>query len=274
MTAMPFFGGGRPRVFAHRGGSALAPENTLAAFAAGLRAGADGLELDVHLAADGVPVVIHDDLLDRTTNATGPVAARTAAELAGVDAAWWFQGPGGEFAFRGQGLGVPRLRDVLLQHRGVPIIIEMKVDSEAMAAGVAGDIRAAGAEDMVCCAGYGGTSAALVRRLLPGVATSACHAEVRLAVYRSWSGWPVKRPPFGGYQVPEHAGRVRIVSPRFIRHAHAAGLEVQVWTVDAEGDMERFLAWGVDALISNRPDLAATVRDTFVGTVAAAPART
>ena len=109
---------------------------------------------------------------------------------------------------------------------------------------------------------------------LPGVATSACHAEVRLAVYRSWSGWPVKRPPFGGYQVPEHAGRVRIVSPRFIRHAHAAGLEVQVWTVDAEGDMERFLAWGVDALISNRPDLAATVRDTFVGTVTAAPART
>ena len=162
------------------------------------------------------------------------------------------------------------LRDVLLRHRGVPIIIEMKVDSEAMAAGVADDIRAAGAEDTVCCAGYGGTSAALVRRLLPGVATSACHAEVRLAVYRSWSGWPVKRPPFGGYQVPEHAGRVRIVSPRFIRHAHAAGLEVQVWTVDTEADMERFLAWGVDALISNRPDLAVTVRDTFVGTVAAA----
>jgi len=104
-----------------------------------------------------------------------------------------------------------------------------------------------------------------MRRLLPGVATSACHTEVRLAVYRSWSGWPVKRPPFGGYQVPEYAGRVRIVSPRFIRHAHAAGLDVQVWTVDTEADMERFLAWGADALISNRPDLAVTVRDTFVG---------
>ena len=93
------------------------------------------------------------------------------------------------------------------------------------------------------------------------MATSACHAEVRLAVYRSWGGWPVKRPPFGGYQVPEHAGRVRIVSPRFIRHAHAAGLDVQVWTVDARPDMERLLGWGVDALISNRPDLAVTVRD-------------
>jgi glycerophosphoryl diester phosphodiesterase len=89
--------------------------------------------------------------------------------------------------------------------------------------------------------------------------------EVRLAVYRSWGGWPVKRPPFGGYQVPEHAGRIRIVSPRFIRHAHAAGLEVQVWTVDTRDDMERLLGWGADALISNRPDLAVTVRDAFHG---------
>jgi glycerophosphoryl diester phosphodiesterase len=74
-------------------------------------------------------------------------------------------------------------------------------------------------------------------------------------------GWPVRRPPFGGYQVPEHAGAFRVVSPRFVRHAHAAGLRVQVWTVDQEPDMVRLLAWGVDALISNRPDLAVRVRD-------------
>ena len=262
---MAFFQRGRPRVFAHRGGSALAPENTLAAFEHGLRVGADGLELDVHLSADGVPVVVHDPTLDRTTNATGPVAARTAAELARVDAGWRFAGPRGDFPFRGQGLGIPALRDVLLRHRGVPIIIEMKIDSEAMALRVAADIVAAGAEATVCAAGYGGTSAAAVRRVLPQVATSATHAEVRLAVYRSWGGWPVKRPPFAGYQVPEHVGRIRIVSPRFIRHAHAAGLEVQVWTVDTEGDMERLLEWGADALISNRPDLAVTVRDARAG---------
>ena len=65
--------------------------------------------------------------------------------------------------------------------------------------------------------------------------------------------------------MPEHVGRIRIVSPRFIRHAHAAGLEVQVWTVDSEDDMERLLEWGADALISNRPDLAVTVRDAFAG---------
>ncbi len=64
--------------------------------------------------------------------------------------------------------------------------------------------------------------------------------------------------------MPEHAGTLRIVSPRFIRHAHRAGLDVQVWTVDEAGDMQRLLAWGADALISNRPDLAVTVRDEFV----------
>ena len=265
MTAVPFFQRGRPRVFAHRGGSALAPENTLAAFELGLRAGADGVELDVHLSADGVPVVVHDPTLDRTTDASGPVAARTAAELARVDAGWHFPGGRGDFPFRRQGLGIPTLRDVLLRHRGVPIIIEMKIDSEAMGRRVADDIRAAGAEASACAAGYGRSSAAAVRRALPEAATSACHAEVRLAVYRSWAGWPVTRPPFGGYQVPEYAGRIRIVSPRFIRHAHAAGLDVQVWTVDDEGDMRRLLGWGADALISNRPDLAVSVRDAFVG---------
>ena len=65
--------------------------------------------------------------------------------------------------------------------------------------------------------------------------------------------------------MPEYAGRIRIVSPRFLRHAHAAGLEVQVWTIDDEADMQRLLEWGADGLISNRPDLAVTVRDAFAG---------
>ena len=75
----------RPLVFAHRGGSKIGPENTITAFDRGLAAGADGLELDVHLSRDAVVVVHHDRLLDRTTRATGPIADRTAAELAEVD---------------------------------------------------------------------------------------------------------------------------------------------------------------------------------------------
>src|SRR5258708_24500986 len=82
-----FFASSRPLVFAHRGASALAPENTLAAFDAGLTHGADGLELDVRLSRDGVAVVHHDATLERTTNLRGRIDEHTAAELARADAA-------------------------------------------------------------------------------------------------------------------------------------------------------------------------------------------
>jgi glycerophosphoryl diester phosphodiesterase len=87
---------------------------------------------------------------------------------------------------------------------------------------------------------------------------------VRLAVYRSSLRCPVRRAAYHTYQVPERAEATRIVSPRFIRHAHSAGLKVQVWTVDEEADMRRLLEWGVDGLISNRPDVGVSVRDEFV----------
>ncbi len=170
-------------IFAHRGGSALGPENTLAAFDLGLQAGADGLELDVRLSADGVPVVHHDATLDRTTSHAGPLAARTAAELAQIDAGYRFAGDGG-FPFRQRGIGIPSLRGVLLRYQDVPIVIEMKVDSTEMGQAVAQDILAAGAVDRVCIAGYGARSAAAARAALPGAASSATHPEVRLAVYR------------------------------------------------------------------------------------------
>jgi glycerophosphoryl diester phosphodiesterase len=255
-----FFDQQRPLVFAHRGGCALGPENTIAAFDLGVQAGADGLELDVHLSADGIPVVHHDVTLDRTTPEHGQVSARTAAELARVDAGHHF-GDGGTYPFRNQGVGIPSLSDVLARYRDVPIIIEMKVDSADMGEAVARVVRAAGAVDRVCAAGYGPRSAAAARAALPEMACSACHPEVRLAVYRTWAYWRVKRPRYGGYQVPETNGALRIVSPRFIRYAHQEGLRVHVWTVDLEDDMRRLLDWGVDGLISNRPDVAVRVRN-------------
>lgn len=259
---MPFFESSRPLIFAHRGGCALGPENTLAAFDIGLDAGADGLELDVHLSADGVPVVHHDATLDRTTSHAGPVAVHTAGELGRIDAGYRFARNGG-FPFRGQGVGIPCLRDVLQRYRDVPIVIEMKVDSAAMGNAVADEVRRADAVDRVCVAGYGARSAAAARAAIPEMATSANHPEVRLAVYRGLAGWPVRHADYGGYQVPERNGLVRIVSPRFVRDAHDAGLKVQVWTVDEPPDMERLLAWGVDGLISNRPDLAVQVRNAW-----------
>jgi glycerophosphoryl diester phosphodiesterase len=261
---VPFFDSSRAEVFAHRGGCALGPENTLAAFDLGLATGADGLELDVHLSADGVVVVCHDDTLDRTTDATGPVAARTAAELARVDAGAGFVAPDQTRPFRRQGLGVPALRDVLRRYTDTRIIVEMKVDSAEMGRAVAAEVRAASAVERVCAAGFGARSARAARTALPGMATSATASEVRLALYRSWLGWPVRRAAYGAYQVPEHAGRLRIVSRRFVRHARRAGVKVQVWTVDDEAHMRRLLGWGVDALISNRPDVAVRVRDERV----------
>jgi glycerophosphoryl diester phosphodiesterase len=259
---VPFFSS-RPQVFAHRGGCDLGPENTIAAFDIGMSTGADGLELDVHLSADDVVVVHHDDTLDRTTNATGPVASLTADELGRVDAGHRFA-RAGEYPFRGRGIGVPTLVEVLDRYRGVPTIIEIKVDSAAMGQAVADVIRRANATDYTCLAGYGRASAEAARAALPGVPSSACQTEVRLAVYRSVLRWPVRRAPYRTYQVPERAEGTPIVSPRFIAHAHGGGFRVQVWTVDEEADMRRLLEWGVDGLISNRPDVAVRVRDQFL----------
>ena len=241
---MPFFASARPLVFAHRGGMTLGPENTMETFDAGLKAGADGLELDVHLSADGVVVVHHDSTLERTTRGSGPLAARTAAELAS--------------------LGVPALRDVLARHHGARIIIEMKVDAAAIGEAVAREVRDAGAVDRVCAAGFGDLAVRAARRALPEMATGASQSEVRRVLHRCWVRWPLRACAWGGYQVPERSGRLRVVSRRFIRYAHLAGLKVQVWTVDEEADMRRLLDWGVDALISNRPALAVRVRDEWI----------
>lgn len=263
---MTFMSARGPQVFAHRGGCALGPENTIAAFDLGRAAGADGLELDVQLSADGAVVVCHDPTLDRTTGATGPVKAQTAADLARVDAGFRFVDGSGGFPFRDRGVGVPLLRDVLDRYRDMLLIVEMKENSAAMGRAVADVIRDAGAAERICAAGYGQVALDAVRAALPGLTTSASLAEARLAVYRSLARWPVGRAAYDALQVPEGVGRVRILSPRFIRHVHKAGRRLQAWTIDEEADMQRLLEWGIDGLISNRPDRAVRVRDAFLRT--------
>lgn len=264
LMSTPVHSGRRPAVFAHRGGCALGPENTLAAFDLGLRAGADGLELDVHLSSDGVVVVCHDATLDRTTNATGPVAAWTAVDLARVDAGYRFT-QGDAFPFRGQDIGVPTLRQVLQRFPETPVIVEMKVDHPEMGRRLAADVAAEGAAGRVCAAGEGSVSLRAARAALPEMASSASREEVRWSLYKSWAGCASGAVPFQRFQVPESTGLIRLVSPRFVRWAHREGLTVEVWTVDQAVDMERFLGWGVDGLISNRPDLAVQVRDRSRG---------
>lgn len=249
----PFFTSHRPLVFAHRGGGALAPENTLAAFDHGLALGADGLELDVHLSRDGVVMVHHDRWLDRTTNLRGPIGERTAEELSQADAGWHFR-RGDEFPFRGRGIGVPTLGEVLARHRAVRVIIELKSSSVALATAVVAAVRAAGAVERVCIGSFDVRGLRTVRKLEPALATSAARSEVARILARLWCGWPVVHTAYAGYQVPERSGRVRVVSPRFVTAAHRIGLGVQVWTVDTLEDASRLLGYGVDALITDRPD--------------------
>jgi glycerophosphoryl diester phosphodiesterase len=206
----------------------------MAAFDSGVALGADGLELDVRMSKDGVVVVHHDDTLDRTTALRGAIQARTASEL--------------------EAAGVPLLASVL-QRYPIPIIIEMKLNSARFAAAVVDIVRQARAVDRVCLGSFGWRVLHAVRSIDPAIATSAAREEVRWALYRSWCRWPVSQTPYRGYQVPEFAGRTRVVSPRFVADAHRAGLAVQVWTVDSESDARRLLSWGVDALITDRPDL-------------------
>ena len=261
-----FFRRDRPLVIAHRGGSGLAPENTLAAFDLATALGVDGLELDVRLSRDGVVMVHHDRTLERTTNLTGPVDRRTADELGRADAAYHFRpaGHGGEaHPLRDQGIGIPTLAAVLARYRDTRLVIEMKLNEPALARAVLDAVRAAGADERVCLGSFGWRVLRAARRMAPHIATSAAREEVRWALYRSWCRWPVSRVPYRGYQIPEMSGRTRVVSPRFIEDAHAAGLGVQIWTVDRPADAHRLVEWGADALISDRPDhIAAAVRES------------
>jgi glycerophosphoryl diester phosphodiesterase len=98
-----------------------------------------------------------------------------------------------------------------------------------------------------------------VRSYEPALVTGAAAIETRLALYRSWVGWPLGRTPYREFQVPIRSGPTPIVTRRFVNHAHRAGLKVKVWTVNTADEMRRVLAYGVDALITDRPDLARSV---------------
>ncbi|HUE85327.1 MAG TPA: glycerophosphodiester phosphodiesterase [Vicinamibacterales bacterium] len=248
-------------VFAHRGGAKLAPENTMAAFENGLALGSDGLECDVHLSRDGVPVVIHDKTLERTTDAAGPVSARTAEELARVDAGYRFTALDGSLPFRHRGIGVPTLETVLRSFPIPRVIIEMKQADPALARAVLDVVRRTKAADRICIGSFYRHGLDVIRAEDPAIATSASENEARWTLYRAWCRWPMGRARvYHAFQVPERAGRMRVVSPAFVEQAHRAGARVDVWVVDAAPDVTRLFSWGVDGVITDRPDVAVPAR--------------
>jgi glycerophosphoryl diester phosphodiesterase len=253
----------RRLVFAHRGGAALRPENTLAAFDHAVALGADGLELDVRLSRDGEVVVIHDATLDRTTDARGPVKELTVRELSAVDAGHGFIAPDGSRPYRSQGLGVPCLTDVLRRYPGIPMIVELKGESADLARAAVAAVRAAGGLGRVCFGSFEDPTLAAARGCGRDVVTGAGSDEIRRALWLSWLGLPPRCPRFAAFQVPERHGRRRVATRRFIRAATRGRLPVQVWTVDDVESMRQLLHWGAQAIITDRPDIAVPVVRSF-----------
>ena len=252
-----------PLIFAHRGGARLAPENTVAAIDNGMALGSDGFEIDVQLSADGIPVVIHDHTLERTTDRSGPVRNLSAAELARVDAGFHFE-LDGKHPFRGQGIGIPRLDDVLARYPRARAIIEMKGGQPELARAVGESIKRANAIERTCVGSFYQGSIDAIRDGFPDVTTSASQEEARWTLHRSWVRWPwTKARKWVAFQVPEKAGRMRVVSRAFLNHVHREGHVVQVWVVNERADIERLLDWGVDGIISDRPDIAVAARNAW-----------
>ena len=247
----PFLNAPTPLVIAHRGASDEAPENTIPAFQAAIDAGCRYLETDVHLTRDGVLVAFHDHRLDDLTDASGEIEALGIAAVEAADAGVHFD------AFRGRGVRVPRLEEILTRWPRAHVNIDPKTDRcvEPLVA----LIERHGAWDRVCIGAFSDRRLARVRTLSRGRAcTSMGPAAVATARVAAATG---RMPRLGAdcIQVPIRRHGITIVTARFVAAAHRAGLPVHVWTVDDAPTMHRLLDLGVDAIMTNRPRVAFAV---------------
>lgn len=255
---------GAPLLIAHRGGSHLAPENTLPAFRRALDWWrADILETDVQPTRDGDCVVIHDDTVNRTTDGRGRVADFTVAEIQRLDAGFRFTPDGGAtHPFRGRGVRISTLREVLTALPGARVNVEIK-DGRAQPA-VQRTIRELGVEHRVLVAAGDSRNRSLFRDHPGPTSAGAQDLYVFLALHLTGMT-RIYRPLIDAFQMPERHGGRQVLNPRWVRQAHAHNVAVHVWTVDDEADMRRLLEWGVDGLITDRPDRLARVLHERVG---------
>ena len=260
---MPYLDLPRPRVFGHRGASGVAPENTLPSFALATALGADYLELDVHATRDGEIVVLHDPLLDRTTNGEGPVREWRWNDVEALDAGWHFTHDGHSFPYRGQGVRVPRLSEVLAAHPGRRFNIEIKQGDPPIVAATLDVLRRAGALDHTLLAAehddiMTAIRAAVGHDVATGMSVGDVFAFVDRLLRDDWSGYTA---PGAALQVPPAHEGIDIVTAASVAAAHRAGLEVHVWTINDAAEIDRLLDLGVDGVMSDLPGLvAAAVR--------------
>lgn len=249
--------GAGPIAFAHRGGAALWPENTLVAFEGALALGYRYIETDVHLTKDGAVVLFHDDTLERTTDGRGPIADLPLEALRALDAGYRFTSDGRTHPFRGQGIRVPTLEEALALDPALRLNLEIKPRDGRIERALWNEIDRLGAHDRVLVAAAFDPCVTRFRALCPrALPTSPGYR----GVLRFWVGvrsglGRFDRYPFQALQVPPTYRGLTVVDRAFVEAAHRHGLHVHVWTIDEPREMHRLLDLGVDGVMTDRPDL-------------------
>jgi glycerophosphoryl diester phosphodiesterase len=243
----------RPRLAAHRGGAGLWAENSLTAFRGAIALGVDALEFDVHLTADGEPVVIHDATLDRTTTGRGPVRLLTLERLQAVRLLDRAGAPSAET--------VPTLAQVLELARptSVAVLPEIKVDLARvpypdLEQRVVALLRAHALLARASVQSFDDGVLKRVRALDPAVRTMLLVNRVRMTTYASSPADAVRWAVEAG--AADLGIDFRVIDARLLAAARAAGVRVAAWTVNADDDLRRMAALGVDLVMSDRPDRA------------------
>ncbi len=238
-------------VIAHRGASAHAPENTLPAFELAVSQGADAFELDVRLTRDGAPVVIHDATLERTTSLTGPVRARTLAELRAADAGRWYTPDAGRtMPCRDRGVRIPTLAEVLWAFPAMPVLIEVKEPEVQQA------VHRVLVDEKACerCVVASEDDTALTVFRDGSVPCGASAREIgelyRAVLFRR----RLPQARYGLLSVPVRHRGLPVPTRRFVAAAQALGCPVHVWTVNDPATARRLWAQGVAGVVTNEPD--------------------
>ncbi len=250
----------RTLVIAHQGGDGVWPGDTLFAFEKAVALGADVLEMDAHLTKDGRIVLMHDEAVDRTTDGTGLIEEMTLDELKQLDAGYdWSNNGGATFPYRGQGIQVPTLDELFEKFPQMRYAIEIKKTSTPMEQPMCDLIRKYGMQDRVLVASFHDAAMHDFRAICPEVATSAARTEVRNYVLLGKAFlWGFYVPRFQTIQPPydpKDSLNIPIMTERFIRESHAKGIRVEPWTVNDPALMKQYIEWGVDGIITDRPDL-------------------
>ena len=250
-----------PVAFIHRGGAAVVPEDTILGFREGLKYGDAVIESDVHATLDGELVVMHDESVDRTTDGTGRISELTYADIRRLDAGYRFTPDNGAtFPWRGKGVTVPTLAEIYAEFPARPVNIEIKPGGRPdIEERVAAAIAAAGAQSRTLVVSQSRTTLQRFREVSEHqVATASSRLELLgywllTLLHLTW----LVDPPFQALQPPDRYKGLPIVTPGLVRAAHRQGLRVDVWTIDDEADMRRLLGYGVDGIMTDRPDVLA-----------------